>query len=188
MIEKVIIMKKRFIVWCLCIVLILTSCSVPGSGITIEQVQAECQEHLGDAFPEFEIGDLESGSGKHFSSMHMDSLRSILVSGETDRNGNVTSMILMNQNVNVELLSDEDDLSELLSKDGSEMTMADLRVGYCVIEVLLLCDVVGASDSITAYDVVDVFLEGKSIEHSGWTIFATMAEESVIVTIVANYE
>ena len=180
-------MKKTMIVWALCLAVLISACSGPKSGVTIEQVQALCQEHLGDGCADFVIEDSESEPGKHFSCFSMDSIHSILVQGSTDREGNVKNIMLMHQNVNVEQLSNESGLAELLITDSNNMTRADIRVLECLIGVVFLCDVIGAEENIKVGDIMDVFLKSDTIEYSGWKIYATMAEDSGIVCIFANF-
>ena len=195
-------MRKKIIltVCCLCLSLFAAACNAPKggenneqnveiinpSGVSIERVQSICEDWLGEEFATFTIENSDSGEGKDFSCFAANLYYSIAVSGSTDREGNVDNVMLTCSDVNVDILTDEDSLLELFSKDSLE-NGEDYRVMKCIGCGTVLFEMIGAADNLEINALFDVFLKNEPIEYNGWKIDATMSDESGYVILTATY-
>lgn len=208
-------MRKKIIliVCCLCLSLFAAACNAPKggenteqsavtteqpmetinpSGVSIARVQSLCEDYLGEKFANFTIEDSDSGEGKDFScfteNLYFSTVYSISVSGSTDREGNVDNVMLTYSDVNVDMLTDEDSLLELLTKDVMDMNGEDIRVAKCFIGGLVLFEMIGAADNLETDALFNLFLKYEPIEYNGWKIDASMSDESGYVFLTATYQ
>lgn len=204
-------MRKKIIliVWCLCLSLFATACNtskggesiaqsaetteqrvenINPSGVSIARVQSLCEDYLGEEFANFTIEDSDSGEGKDFSCISADFIYTIVVSGSTDREGNVDNVMLTYSDVNVDMLTDEESLLELLTKEALDMNGEDIRVAKCFLGGLVLFEMIGAADNLETNALFNVFLKNEPIEYNGWKIDATMSDESGYVFLTATYQ
>lgn len=204
-------MRKKIIliVWCLCLSLFAAACNtskggesiaqsaetteqrvetINPSGVSIARVQSLCEDYLGEEFANFTIEDSDSGEGKDFSCISADFIYTIVVSGSTDREGDVDNVMLTYSDVNVDMLTDEESLLELLTKEVLDMNGEDIRVAKCFLGGLVLFEMIGAADNLETNALFNVFLKNEPIEYNGWKIDATMSDESGYVFLTAIYQ
>ena len=203
-------MRKKIIliVWCLCLSLFAAACNtskggesiaqsaetteqrvetINPSGVSIARVQSICEDYLGEEFANFTIEDSDSGEGKDFSCISADFIYTIVVSGSTDREGNVDNVMLTYSDVNVDMLTDKDIWLELVSKDVMDLNGEDIRVMKCVLGGVALFEMIGASDNLETDALYNVFWMNEPLEYNGWKIDATMSDESGYVFLTATY-
>lgn len=179
-------MKKLFVVLLtLCMLFSMTACfSSPVSGITI----ADLESGFSIIEPSFEVRESQNGDDLCFSSITSDFIATITITGYADKNQNVKSVTILNEDVDTSLLSTTSSIKNTVRKPSEKMTLNDLGACYCFIEVLDLYKIFGGSDEFSEDDFFAVFANGKELVVNGWTISVRMDSSSETVEVNAEYK
>lgn len=175
---------KRFISIILIMVLMLSiaGCAGKRSGLTIDALQQVLRESDSDLV----LQKTQTETGYSFQYKDNSTVLNIAYSGEADAKRNVQSIKIVNYDVPVSSIRNTEKLNQILSKSESQITMNDLRVMYCYIAVLNLCEAFEGKDcTLSVQDFVNLF-PGYSITKGNWTIKGQIEGSSTVV-ISATY-
>lgn len=148
------------------------------SGLTISALQQIFKE----SDDELVFQKSQAENGYSFQYKKDNSVTKIEYSGEADAEENVTSIKIVNSDVMVNILRDKSELEKTLTKTAEKMTINDLRVGYCFLELTNLLNACGADTSnISVQEIVDFFTNNSTMSVEGWTIKADIENESTVI-------
>lgn len=178
---------KKLISLVLVMVLVFSfvGCASKSSGLTINTLQKTFQASDNS---ELVFQKTPTAKGYSFQYANKNSVTDIAYSGEADSEENVISFKIVNSNVETTKLKNASELSKILKKSSSSMTMGDLRIGYCCMQVVTLRQAFGATDSeIPVQEIADLFAGNRSSMSVGnWTIKARI-EGTGTVVITATF-
>ena len=191
---------KRILISVLALFLIisLASCSNTGgnssgnsSGISVAMIQNIISKLSDD---EVEIVKNETSDGYDFSYVD-NKVANVVYSGKADKNGNVISVSIVNNDVDTSILKNKATLLLSLSKTAEKMTRNDIKVGYCIIEFNELSSLFGEIYGTEAWpqktaDVADKVYNlwnGGTLNFDKWTVSSEVDDQNKTVTINAVY-
>ncbi len=175
---------KMLLLTIVCI-LLLSSCSGTSKSSNVKI------DALASAFSEWTFEKTQTDSGYSFKYEESSYTLNIYCSGIADKNENVSSVTITNDNVQTSILTDSSQLSKTMNKSADQLTRNDLRAMHCVLEVWNLMDCFGRDTSSLktseAISEVSSLFNGKTITIGQWTISAKVNQSSEQVVINANY-
>lgn len=192
---------KRILISVLALFLIisLASCSNTGgnssgnsSGISIAMIKNIISKLSAE---EVEIVKNETSDGYDFSYVD-NKVANVIYSGKADKNGNVISVSIVNNDVDTSILKNKATLLLSLSKTAEKMTRNDIKVGYCIIEFNELCSLFGEIYGTEAWppqktaevaDKVYNLWNGGTLNFDKWTVSSEVDDQNKTVTINAVY-
>lgn len=176
---------KKAVSLVLMIIIVLSICGCSkASGLTIDALQQKFVK-MDDGLA-FEKTKTESGYSFHYKKDN--GITAVEYSGEADAKENVTAIKIVNSDVDTGILKDKSKLSKTTTKSAGAMTMNDLRVVECVLQVQYLREAFGANDGDTSVQsFLDFFTQDNSTMTVGdWTIRMDIEGEDTVV-ISASY-
>ncbi|MBQ7114045.1 MAG: hypothetical protein IJO10_07380 [Clostridia bacterium] len=177
-------MKKVCVVMLVMLMgMMLCACGA-SSAVSIDSLEKAFQDQNEDLV--FTV--VEEESGYSFEYTEDGWVTSISYQGTANRKSMVESVTIVNQNVNIQLLTNASKLTDAVTKRPGDMTVNDLRVAYCVAEVTKLYTLMsGEAEDMDVTELLGVFISGDVIETNGWVIKATTDADANLCTITAEY-
>ena len=191
---------KRILISVLALFLIisLASCSNTGgnssgnsSGISVAMIQNIISKLSAE---EVEIVKNETSDGYDFSYVYNEVVN-VVYSGKADKNGNVISVSIVNNDVDTSILKNKATLLLSLRKTDKKMTRNDVKVNYCIIECHELCslfvEIYGTEawpqKTAEVVDKVNNLWNGGTLNFDKWTVSSEVDDQNKTVTINAVY-
>ncbi len=178
-------MKKAF---SLLMVIILSIVMFSCSGLSTKGIKIQrFEEELSSGNWAFSVE--EEGNGYSFDHSENSTVTNIQISGKADKNKNVKTITITNKDIDTSYFSDYSKFENVFSKSAGQMTVADVRVLFCVTQLWSLEKAIDPSfkveDSTLKDEIMKVhsFFKGNSIQLKGWTIKSTVdSSGSVVIT------
>lgn len=147
------------------------------------------EQELADEGWTFTISEKDGGYSFEHSEESWVSKR--LYSGLADKNKNVKSITITNENVDTDYLSSYTKLIKVISKTSDEMTANDIRIAFCLMEFWHLEKAISPAstpNTLTEAYIKEAhsFLKGGTVYLEGWTIKSTVDYSNGTIVITAS--
>ncbi len=171
-------------------VLTLCGCGTASSNVPIETLESAFKTI--DSKLSFDV--TENGTGYNFNYEDDNFLYEISYNGIANKDQMVTSIDIVIDNVDIDILTNESKLLDSIGKSSKELLLKEIPGNYCFIEALELYNQLCVtenepklSDAEILAEVVVIFATEKIIEKNGWTIKATTDGSNKTCTITATF-